>query len=77
MFPKIIQVSFFLRGGGARHIYRGRGLIFGMLIGLHIWGAYTFLGGALIYGGRINKILWYITRVFFKIMLKLVSIKRT
>ena len=41
-----------------------RGLIFGMLIGLHIWGC-IFLG--IIYGGCINRILWYCKRFSLKI----------
>ena len=39
-------------GGGG--IYRG--LIFGMLIGLHIWGGGAHIRGG---GGRINGILPY------------------
>ena len=35
MFPKFIQMGLYL---GETHIQRG--LIFGMLIGFHIWGAY-------------------------------------
>ena len=34
----------------------GGGLIFGMLIVLHIWGC---LSGGLIYGGHINGFSWY------------------
>ena len=38
---------------GGRRIYGG--LIFGILIGLHIWGEY-------IRGGRINGVLWYLLK---------------
>lgn len=48
MFPKFIQVGLYLRGR-----YNtgkgGEGLIFGMLNGLHIWGAYI-PGGAYMWG---------------------------
>ena len=47
MFPKFVQVGLYL-GGGC--IYGGRRLIFGMLIGFHIWG-HIFKGG--LYTGGI------------------------
>ena len=46
--------------GWVEDVYTG-GLIFGMLIGLHIWGAYI-RGGGLINGGCINGILVYILK---------------
>ena len=40
------------RREGWRYIYQGGGLIFGMLIGLHICGAY--IRGGFIYGGHMT-----------------------
>ena len=63
MFPKFIQVSLYsgMGGGGGGwgaglRIYDGK-LIFGMLIGLQIWGAYIRGGESLHTGKRIDKIL--------------------
>ena len=40
------------RREGWRYIYQGGGVIFGMLIGLHICGAY--IRGGFIYGGHMT-----------------------
>ena len=42
---------------GLGYIHGGRGVIFGMFIGLHIWGG-SYSGG-----GRINKILRHIVNL--------------
>ena len=48
--------------GGEGGAYIQGGLIFGMLIGLHIWGVYILGGGGVIYkgkGGHVKGILRY------------------
>ena len=49
-----------LWGGAGAYTEGAGGLIFGMLIGLHIWG------GGLYTGGRINGILRYSRKIFSK-----------
>ena len=53
MFPKIIQVSFFLRGGGARHIYRGRGAYIWDVNWVTYLGSIYFFGGGRLYMGGV------------------------
>ena len=57
MFPKFIQVGLHLRD-----VYAGGALLFEILIGFHIWGAYIL--GGFYTGGGINRILRYI-EIFF------------
>ena len=55
----------------------GEGLIFGMLIGLHIWGLY--IRGGLIYrgaGARVNGILRYIHKYQVEINNKYISTEK-
>ena len=57
------RVTFLMGGGGGLYTSVGGGLIFGMLIGLHIWGAYIRGGvgggggGGRLHTGDINGIL--------------------
>ena len=56
MFPKFIQMGlyWYIRGVYIQEGKGVEGLIFGMLIGLHIWGGGLFSGGSLTYRGVLT-----------------------
>ena len=59
MFPKFIQMGLFWYIWGV-YIQEGKGvegLIFGMLIRLHIWGGGGYFRGGAYIRGRVNEIL--------------------